>query len=48
MDITIGGCEDTVEFDAGTLGMECLGRVVQLDVTLKMFARKNALRLLRS
>lgn len=35
VDITIGGCEDTVEFDAGTLGMESLGRVVQLDVTLK-------------
>lgn len=34
VDIAVGGCEDTVEFNAGTLGMESLGRIVQLDVTL--------------
>lgn len=34
-DITIGGCEDSIEFDAGDLVMESLGRIVQLDVTLK-------------
>lgn len=35
VDVTIDGCEDTVEFDAGDLGMESLGRILQLDVTLK-------------
>ncbi len=35
IDITIDGCDDTVEFDAGDLGMESLGRILQLDVTLK-------------
>lgn len=35
MDVTIDGCTDTVEFDAGELGMESLGRIVQLDVTLR-------------
>ena len=33
--ITIGGCEDTLEFNAGDLGMESLGRILQLDVTLR-------------
>ncbi len=33
--ITIDGCEDTVEFDAGEIGMESLGRILQLDVTVK-------------
>lgn len=27
--------EDTVEFDAGEIGMESLGRILQLDVTVK-------------
>lgn len=35
VDVTIDGCEDSVEFDAGELGLESLGRIVQLDVTLK-------------
>lgn len=35
VDIEIDGCEDTIEFDAGDLGMESLGRIVQLDVTLR-------------
>ena len=33
--ITIGGCEDTLEFHAGDLGLESLGRILQLDVNLK-------------
>ena len=33
--ITIDGCEDAVEYDAGALGLESLGRILQLDVTLK-------------
>ena len=33
--ITIDGCEDSVEYDAGALGLESLGRILQLDVTLK-------------
>ncbi|MFR5071882.1 MAG: hypothetical protein ACLTDS_07005 [Bianqueaceae bacterium] len=35
VDITIDGCEDTLEFDAGDIGMESLGRILQLSVTLK-------------
>ena len=35
IDITIGGCEDTVVFDAGALAMQSQGRILQLDVTLK-------------
>lgn len=35
VDLTIDGCEDSIEFDAGELGMESLGRIIQLDVTLK-------------
>lgn len=32
--LTVDGCEDTLEFDAGDLEMESLGRIVQLSVTL--------------
>lgn len=35
VNITIGGCEDAVEFNAGDVEMESLGRIIQLDVTLK-------------
>lgn len=35
IDVTIGGCDDTIEYDAGTLGLESLGRILQLDVTLR-------------
>ncbi|MGM9663724.1 MAG: VWA domain-containing protein [Eubacteriales bacterium] len=35
VDITIEGCEDAIEFDAGDLGMESLGRILQLTVRLK-------------
>ena len=35
VELSIDGCEDTLEFDAGELGMESLGRIVQLSVTLQ-------------
>ena len=35
VELTVDGCEDTLEFAAGDLGMESLGRIVQLDVTLQ-------------
>lgn len=33
-DILIDGCDDSVEFDAGKICLEGLGRIVQLDVNL--------------
>lgn len=33
--LTVDGCEDSIEFDAGELGLESIGRIVQLDVTLR-------------
>lgn len=33
--ISIDGCKDSVEFNAGDLQLESLGRILQLDVTLK-------------
>lgn len=35
VDIKIDGCEDSVEIDAGELGLESMGRILQLSVTLK-------------
>lgn len=35
VDITIDGCEDSVVFDAGDLALDSLGRILQLDVTLR-------------
>lgn len=35
IDIDIDGCIDTIEYDAGEIYAESLGRIVQLDVTLK-------------
>lgn len=35
VELSVDGCEDTVEFDAGSLGMDSLGRIVQLCVTLR-------------
>ena len=35
VDVTIGGCTDTIEFDAGDLDMQSLGRILQLTVTLR-------------
>ena len=34
VDITIDGCTDTVEIDAGTIELSSFGRILQLDVTL--------------
>ena len=34
-DIAIVGCSETIEFDAGELYMQSLGRIVQVDVMLK-------------
>lgn len=33
--ITIGACEDAIVFDAGKHGLESLGRILQITVTLK-------------
>ena len=35
VEVTVDGCTDSVEFDAGDISMDGLGRVVQLDVTLR-------------
>lgn len=35
VDLAVDGCSDTIEFDAGDLVMDSLGRIVQLDVTLR-------------
>ncbi|MGM9969287.1 MAG: VWA domain-containing protein [Anaeroplasma sp.] len=35
VDIEIGGCQDSLEFDAGEIELISLGRILQLDVTLK-------------
>ena len=35
VELAVDGCEDSVHFDAGDLGMESLGRIVQLDVRLR-------------
>ncbi len=32
---SICGCEDSVEFDAGDIGMASLGKILQLDVTIQ-------------
>lgn len=34
VDIVVDGCSDSIEFDAGELCIDGLGRIVQLDVTL--------------
>lgn len=34
-EIAMDGCSDTIEFDAGELELNSLGRIVQLDVTLR-------------
>lgn len=33
--VTIGGCEDSIEYNAGEIILESLGRILQLDVTLR-------------
>lgn len=35
VDVEIDGCESAVEYDAGTLALDSLGRMLQLDVTLQ-------------
>ena len=35
VDLTVTGCDGTVVFDAGELTMESLGRIVEVDVTLR-------------
>lgn len=35
VDITLEGCKDALEVDAGKNGMQSLGRILQLDVTLR-------------
>ena len=35
VNLSIDGCEDTLEFDAGDLAMQSLGRILQVDITLK-------------
>ena len=35
VDIAIGGCQDSIEYDAGDIYLQSLGRIVQVDVTLK-------------
>ena len=35
VDITVGGCEISAVFDAGDLALDSLGRILQLDVTLR-------------
>lgn len=35
VNITVDGCTDTVEIDAGEVHMESLGRIVEVDVTLR-------------
>lgn len=35
IELAVDGCEDSIEFDAGELALESLGRIVQLDVTLR-------------
>lgn len=35
VELTVDGCQDALEFDAGDLGMESLGRVIQLSCTLQ-------------
>ena len=33
--IPLGGCEDAIEFDGGDINLESLGRILQLDMTIK-------------
>ena len=35
VDVTFEGCEDSLEFDAGKIGLDSLGRILAVDVTLK-------------
>lgn len=35
VEIAVDGCSDTIEFDAGDLEMDSMGRILQLDVTIR-------------
>ena len=35
VNVTIGGCDDAVEIDAGKIDLESLGRILQIDVTIR-------------
>lgn len=35
VEIPAEGCEDTIEFDAGDIALESVGRILQLDVTIQ-------------
>lgn len=35
VNVYLDGCEDSVEFHAGNLGLDSLGRILKLDVTLR-------------
>lgn len=35
VDVAIEGCQDAIEIDAGAIEMQSLGRILQLDVTLR-------------
>ena len=41
VDVHIDSCEDSVEIDAGHLGLDSLGRILQLDVTLRDICPKK-------
>ena len=35
IDLSVNSCEESVEFDAGNIGLESMGQILQLEVTLK-------------
>lgn len=41
IEIAFDGCEDAIEFDAGALAMQSLGRILQLSVTLQNVCPKR-------
>ena len=45
VDLVAEGCKDTVLVDTGDVFLESQGRILQLDVTVKMCAQANGWRL---
>lgn len=41
VDVKIDGCADAVEYDAGELDMTSLGRILQIDITLRKVCPHN-------
>ena len=35
VDVTIGGCDDVIEYNAGEIGLDSPGRILELDATIK-------------